>query len=97
MKHPFISDVSEEEMARERSKASEARRSQWWKNRKAKGLCYYCRKHFHPSGLTMDHVVPLVRGGKSTKSNMVTCCKDCNNKKKHMLPLEWEEYMSTLV
>lgn len=41
----------------------------------------------------MDHVVPLIRGGKSVKSNMVTACKDCNNKKKHLLPIEWEEYL----
>ncbi len=44
----------------------------------------------------MDHLVPLIRGGKSTKSNLVPCCKDCNNKKKHMLPIEWQEYLSSL-
>lgn len=97
MDRPFISDVLEEEIARERRKASEIRKSQWWKNQKGKGLCYYCTKRFHPSQLTMDHVVPLVRGGKSTKNNIVTCCKDCNNNKKHMLPLEWEAYMSALL
>jgi 5-methylcytosine-specific restriction endonuclease McrA len=44
----------------------------------------------------MDHLVPLVRGGRSTKSNIVTACKDCNNRKKYFLPLEWEEYLSRL-
>lgn len=44
----------------------------------------------------MDHIVPIVRGGKSTKGNCVPACKDCNSKKKHMLPLEWEEYLSRL-
>ena len=36
----------------------------------------------------MDHVVPLVRGGRSTKGNVVPACKDCNTKKKHRLV--WE-------
>jgi 5-methylcytosine-specific restriction enzyme A len=41
----------------------------------------------------MDHIVPLVRGGKSTKGNLVPACKECNNKKKYLLPMEWDEYM----
>ncbi len=44
----------------------------------------------------MDHLVPLGRGGKSVKGNLVPACKDCNNKKKTMLPLEWDEYMRTI-
>jgi 5-methylcytosine-specific restriction endonuclease McrA len=44
----------------------------------------------------MDHIVPLIRGGKSLKSNIVPACKECNNKKKHMLPIEWEEYLLNL-
>ena len=39
----------------------------------------------------MDHLVPLVRGGKSTKGNIVPACKDCNNKKKYVLPWELAE------
>jgi 5-methylcytosine-specific restriction endonuclease McrA len=44
----------------------------------------------------MDHVVPLVRGGKSKKGNLVAACKECNNKKKYLLPLEWEGYLEDL-
>jgi 5-methylcytosine-specific restriction endonuclease McrA len=44
----------------------------------------------------MDHIVPIVRGGKSRKGNIVAACKECNNKKKHMLPVEWEAYMAAL-
>jgi len=44
----------------------------------------------------MDHIVPVIRGGRSTKGNIVPCCKECNNRKRHMLPVEWEEYMEGL-
>jgi len=44
----------------------------------------------------MDHVVPLTRGGKSTKGNLVPACKACNSKKKYLLPIEWDEYLKGL-
>jgi 5-methylcytosine-specific restriction endonuclease McrA len=36
----------------------------------------------------MDHLVPIVRGGKSTKGNLVASCKKCNSERKHRLPFE---------
>ncbi|GFO69158.1 HNH endonuclease [Geomonas limicola] len=90
----FIVTVSEEEIKRERNKARELRKSQWWKNRVAKGICHYCRGSFPPDELSMDHIVPVIRGGSSSRGNVVPCCKDCNNRKKHMLPIEWEEYLT---
>jgi len=92
----FISCVTEEEIKRERAKARESRKSQWWKRKCSEGRCYYCGKKFSPKELTMDHIVPIIRGGKSTKGNIVPACKECNTKKKHMLPIEWEEYMEKI-
>jgi 5-methylcytosine-specific restriction endonuclease McrA len=92
----FISEVSEEELKRERARARELRKSQWWKRKRSEGICYFCKRRFPPKELTMDHIVPLIRGGKSTKGNVVPACKECNNKKKHMLPIEWEEYIERL-
>ena len=92
----FTSYATEAELKRERAKAREIRKSQWWKRRLSEGRCYYCNLKFSPKELTMEHIVPLIRGGKSTKGNIVAACKDCNNKKKYMLPIEWEEYLDTL-
>jgi len=78
---------------RERAKARELRKSRWWQQKTSSGKCYFCCRKTLFKNLTMDHLVPLARGGLSTKDNLVPCCKDCNNKKKNMLPLEWEEYM----
>lgn len=83
----------EDELRREKHKARDIRASQWWKRRCAKGICHYCGRLFPPRMLTMDHVVPLSRGGKSVKGNVVPCCKECNTAKKTMLPMEWEAYI----
>jgi 5-methylcytosine-specific restriction endonuclease McrA len=88
--------LSEEDLRRERARARSLRNSQWWKNRRAKGLCYYCHRRFPPRELTMDHVVPLVRGGKSVRSNLVPCCRECNKAKENLLPLEWQDYLDRL-
>lgn len=85
--------VDESHIKREKAKARELRQSQWWKNLRGKGVCHYCRKRFPAKTLTMDHIVPISRGGLSKKSNIVPCCKECNNKKKYLLPVEWEAYL----
>jgi len=93
---PFISPVTEEDIKKEKTKAQRLRQSQWWKRKCAQGICYFCRRQIPPKDLTMEHLVPLIRGGKSSKGNVVPACKECNNKKKYLLPIEWEEYLEQL-
>ena len=85
---PFLVEVSEEEIRRERQKARALRESQWWKRKRATGICHHCGGTFAPNELTMDHLVPVIRGGKSTKGNLVPSCKSCNSERKHRLPFE---------
>ena len=40
--------------------------------------CQYCGTN---KDLTLDHVMPRSRGGKSTWKNLVTACKKCNTRK----------------
>ncbi len=88
--------MDEAALRAERAKARELRKSRWWQRKTAPGICHYCGKKFPFKQLTMDHLVPLARGGRSTRDNLVPACKNCNNLKKSMLPLEWEEYLATL-
>ena len=81
-------DADPEHMRREREKARELRKSGWWQRRLQKGLCAYCGQPFPPKLLTMDHVVPVARGGRSVKGNVVPCCKECNNRKRLLTPAE---------
>ncbi|MBW2506597.1 MAG: HNH endonuclease [Deltaproteobacteria bacterium] len=92
----YFDGVDEAEIRREKDKARKLRKSRWWLQKLTTGICYYCGRLFEPKNLTMDHVVPLARGGRSTKDNIVTSCKECNTKKKTLLPMEWEEYMNKL-
>lgn len=50
--------------------------------------CQYCRKKPPHSQLTMDHVVPVVKGGEKSWENIVTACRPCNLKKGGRTPDE---------
>lgn len=50
--------------------------------------CYLCAcdlmrggDNRHPRAATIDHVVPLSRGGTHTYANLRACCRACNNAK----------------
>ncbi len=96
MNNDYFIAVDDTFIKREKAKARELRDSQWWKRKRAAGICYYCGGKFKVTELTMDHLIPIVRGGRSVPGNLVPACKECNNKKKYLLPTEWEEYLNTL-
>ena len=73
---------------REREAARALRESAWWKAQLARGVCHYCGRKFPPEALTMDHVVPVARGGRSTRGNVVPCCRACNAAKGVATPAE---------
>ena len=83
-------------LSREKLKARKLRDTSWWRKKCAAGLCHYCGRKIRSDELTMDHVIPLSRGGMSERYNIVPACKDCNNKKKYLLPAEWEEYLNSI-
>jgi len=43
--------------------------------------CQYCYERFPEGELTLDHVKPVVRGGKKTWENIVAACIRCNQRK----------------
>ena len=47
--------------------------------------CQYCGRKFASSELSLDHVVPISRGGKSTWENVVCACLPCNVRKGNKL------------
>jgi len=82
MKDFFISPDSAH-IKKEREKARKLKKTPWWYQKKQKGICYHCGKKFAPQEITMDHQVPLARGGKTGKNNIVASCKICNSQKSY--------------
>lgn len=50
--------------------------------------CQYCGTKGKMGDLTYDHIIPKSRGGKTTWKNIVTCCEECNSKKRDRTPNE---------
>lgn len=75
-------------VAREREKARALRKTVWWRQQVQAGVCHYCGKRVGAAALTLDHVVPVSRGGASTKGNVVPACDACNKGKKYLTPAE---------
>lgn len=50
--------------------------------------CQYCSKKLNWNSLTVDHILPKCRGGKTSWKNCVVCCKTCNKNKGAKLPHE---------
>jgi len=50
-----------------------------------RNTCQYCGAKDH---LTLDHVIPKSRGGKSNWDNLITACRRCNTRKGDLTPEE---------
>ena len=50
------------------------------------GRCFYCDA---PDAKSLDHRIPLARGGSQFPSNLVPSCKLCNSRKGTRTPKEW--------
>lgn len=51
--------------------------------------CQYCSTKYSRQDLTLDHVLPVSKGGKTRWDNIVAACKTCNShkgNKSHMKP-----------
>ncbi len=50
--------------------------------------CQYCGHRYPSSELSLDHVIPLSRGGRSSWENVVCACLACNVRKGSRTPQE---------
>jgi hypothetical protein len=53
--------------------------------------CFYCDREFYSKDhhkncgyKTIDHIIPIIRGGRNIPNNMVVACNWCNNQKGNM-------------
>lgn len=58
--------------------------------RKCGEKCFYCLNPLPYKSVTIDHVIPLVKGGSNGQFNLVSSCAACNNAKGERMPKEHE-------
>ena len=49
------------------------------------GCCAYCGQ----GADTLDHVLPVVKGGLTVRTNLIPACRPCNLAKGHADAIEW--------
>lgn len=62
--------------------------SDWLRMQRRFGFrCAYCHKK---RPLTMDHVIPVIRGGTHSAGNIIPACGSCNSHKQGRFITEWK-------
>jgi 5-methylcytosine-specific restriction endonuclease McrA len=54
--------------------------------------CQSCGKNQKQVKLTIDHIIPLAKGGTNDLSNLQTLCLECNQRKKDNLDKRFKRY-----
>ena len=49
-----------------------------------RGRCFYCLRRLNARIRCLDHVVPRVHSGRNSYRNLVSCCGECNSRKREM-------------
>lgn len=81
-----------------RRKSNKTHRHWLWRNRRRDCFCCGTRLTLRPNcenTLTVDHAVPLSRGGKNKRHNYVPACEPCNMEKGDMTAAEFIQYRSS--
>lgn len=63
------------------------------KVRKSNTKCYYCGCIVEESKRTVDHKIPVSRGGLTKQDNLVMSCKECNTEKDFLTEEEYKEFL----
>lgn len=58
----------------------------WHPKHTGRRPCRYCGDMITRKEATVDHIIPLSKGGSNDKANLVICCLRCNKKKGDVMP-----------
>ena len=76
--------------AKKRSNGGNFGKTDWVKLlRRFNYLCAYCKLN---KATTIDHVIPISKGGTNFIGNILPACVSCNSSKQQMLLIEWRVY-----
>lgn len=66
-----------------------------WESQNEK--CAYCGRRRQFKHMTVDHIIPLSKGGTDDVDNLQCTCKMCNRLKDNMLPHEFTEFVRCIL
>lgn len=75
-------DMQAEKVTRNSGKAKRAKQ----RLLKTKPFCHWCDARLTPETATLEHIVPLKRGGLDHHNNMTLACEKCNQGRGHNMP-----------
>jgi 5-methylcytosine-specific restriction endonuclease McrA len=78
--------ASSKRIQKERDKARALKKTDWWHRKVQDSVCESCGAR--TEALTLDHIVPLARGGSSSKNNLQALCRSCNQEKGLRTPVD---------
>lgn len=64
---------------------------------KSEGRCAICGKFVPFESFTVDHIIPLAKGGSNDMSNLQCACKTCNRIKQDILPQDLMEKLTQIM
>lgn len=65
--------------------------------RKSNGFCCLCGEFVDYEDYTVDHIVPLAKGGTNDISNLQCTCRVCNSIKTDVLPNEFMDKITEMI
>lgn len=71
---------------RKDARGSNSRRKRQQLINKGVSLCHWCSKPIDIDTSTLEHIIPLHRGGLDNPNNRTLACYDCNNSRGHDMP-----------
>ncbi|MCI8378638.1 MAG: HNH endonuclease [Lachnospiraceae bacterium] len=66
-------------------------------HRKQNKRCAYCGQHRNIKYMTVDHIIPLSKGGTDDINNLQCTCKLCNRLKDNMMPHEFTAFIRRML
>jgi 5-methylcytosine-specific restriction endonuclease McrA len=90
-KHRLARIVSQRNIQARRAGAKGQITPEQWRRllRRHHFLCFYCGEKLVPANRTLDHKIPLSRGGANTIDNVVPACRPCNQRKMRLTAREF--------
>ena len=62
--------------------------------KRSNGVCACCGKKLTTKTMTMDHIIPISRGGTNNAENLIALCEPCNKQKGNVLYMPMGYYMA---